>query len=51
VFADYSEDGRLLGVELLAPCPVAVLEQLAEQEPEEVRHFLQSGVRKEMILA
>jgi uncharacterized protein YuzE len=50
-FADYSAEGLLLGVELLAPCRVAVLDRLAEKEPEPVRNFLRCGVRKEMILA
>jgi hypothetical protein len=50
VFADYGADGVLLGIELLAPCQVAVLERISEKEPEPVRQFLQRGVRKEMIL-
>jgi uncharacterized protein YuzE len=50
-FADYSADGFLLGIELLAPCQVAVLDRAAEKEPESVRQFLRQGVRKEMIIA
>jgi len=48
-FADYGADGSLLGVELLAPCGVEVLDRISEKEPEPVRHFLRCGVRKEMI--
>lgn len=50
-FADYGADGALLGIELLAPCQVAVLEQVSEQEPEPIRQFLRRGVRKEMIFS
>ena len=51
VFADYGADGALLGIELLEPCRIEVLERVSEKEPEEVRQFLRHGVRKEMISA
>jgi hypothetical protein len=41
----------LLGIELLAPCPVEVLDRVSEKEPEPVRRFLQQGIRREMICA
>jgi hypothetical protein len=50
-FADYGADGCLLGIELVAPCGSEVLASISEQEPEPVRHFRRSGVRKEMISA
>ena len=50
-FADYGEDGLLLGIELLAPCQVGVLERISEKEPEPVQRFLRRGVRREMICA
>jgi hypothetical protein len=50
-FADYAADGLLLGIELLAPCPLEVLDRVSETEPEPVRQFLRQGVRKEMICA
>jgi uncharacterized protein YuzE len=50
-FADYGVDGLLLGIELLAPCSVEILDRVSEKEPEPVRHFLRRGVRKEMIFA
>ena len=50
-FADYAAAGSLLGIELLEPCRTDLLERLAEKEPEQVRQFLQHGVRKEMICA
>jgi Protein of unknown function (DUF2283) len=39
-YADYSAGGVLLGVELLGPCKVEILDRLAAQEPEPVRRFL-----------
>ena len=50
-FADYSADGVLLGIELLAPCSLEVLERVVEKESEPVRQFLRRGLRKEMICA
>src|SRR5687767_14646266 len=50
-FADYGADGALLGIELLAPCQVSVLDRVSEHEPEPVRRFLRGGLRKEMIFA
>ena len=50
-FADFGADGVLLGVELLAPCRVEVLDKIAEKEPEAVRRFLRHRIRQEMIRA
>src|SRR5262245_14932719 len=48
-FADYGADGYLLGVELLAPCGVEVLDRLSEKEPEAVRRFLREGARRPLV--
>jgi len=48
-FADYSVEGLLMGIELLAPCGMEVLDRLAEQEPEPVRHFLREGARRPLV--
>jgi uncharacterized protein YuzE len=50
-FADYDAAGQLLGVELLAPCKVQILDNLAEKEPAEVREFLHSCPPRSMVLA
>lgn len=50
-FADYGADGDLLGIELLAPCDVGVLDRLSEQEPEAVRHFLRESARRPLVFA
>ncbi len=50
-FADYDANGRLLGVDLLAPCKVTILDKLAEQEPEAVRRFLLGAAPRELVPA
>ena len=47
-FADYGEEGELLGVEFLAPCTANVLDRITENEPVNVRRFLRSTVPHEM---
>jgi hypothetical protein len=48
-YADYAADGSLLGVELLGPCDVEVLERIARTEPERVRGFLKSGAPRGLV--
>jgi hypothetical protein len=36
-FADYDKSGYLLGIELLGPCRVQIVDQLAAHEPAAVR--------------
>jgi uncharacterized protein YuzE len=50
-FADYDASGLLLGVELLAPCELEVLDSLAAQEPEPIRQFLRSGPPRSLVSA
>ena len=50
-YADYDSRGSLLGVELLGPCPVAVLDGIAANEPEPVRQFLRGGAPRELVPA
>ncbi len=38
-FADYDDDGDLLGIELLAPCSVSVLDRITDGQPEPYRHL------------
>ena len=45
VFADYNKHGELLGVEFLAPSNVAVLNQVASEEPADVRQKTKRFVR------
>lgn len=48
-FADYSEDGELLGVEFLAPCTASVLDRITEKEPNNVQRFFRSAVPHELV--
>jgi hypothetical protein len=50
-FADYDARGLLLGIEILAPCPLAILDQLSANEPEPIRRFLRSGAPRELVPA
>jgi uncharacterized protein YuzE len=50
-FADYDAGGLLLGIEILAPCTVEVLDRIAAQEPDPVRRFLRGGVPRELVPA
>jgi len=50
-FADYGANGLLLGVELLAPCKVKVLDRIAAHEPEPVKRFLRGSPPRELVHA
>jgi hypothetical protein len=50
-YADYDADGLLLGIELLGPCQVEVLDKLAESKPEPVKRFLTGGAPRELVVA
>ena len=50
-YADYDGDGSLLGIELLGPCTVAVLDRIADKEPEPVRRFLKNSVPRGLVTA
>jgi len=49
--ADYDSQGLLLGVELLGPCPVEILDRVSAGEPEPVRRFLRGGAPRGMVPA
>jgi len=48
-FADYDNEGFLLGIELLAPCELSVLDRISQEEPEPVRRFLRGGAPRELV--
>jgi hypothetical protein len=48
-YADYDLHGLLLGIELLAPCGVEVLEDIAQHEPEPVRQFLRNSAPRGLV--
>jgi hypothetical protein len=45
-FADYDKSGLLLGIELLSPCKVAIVDQLAANEPTAIRSQTKNFMRK-----
>lgn len=44
--ADYNRNGELLGVELLAPCSITVVDQLAANEPARIRQQAKRWIRQ-----
>ncbi len=48
-FADYSKAGKLLGIELLEPCSIEVLDKIAAQKP--ARKFLKDSIPRAMLAA
>ena len=51
VYADYDSQGSLLGIELLGPCDVTVLESVTANEPEPVKRFLRGGAPRGLVPA
>ncbi len=51
VYADYDAHGSLLGIELLGPCNMAVLEGVTANEPEAVKRFLRGGAPRGLVPA
>ena len=48
VFADYDRKGELLGIEMLAPCKVSVLNKIAVVEP--AKRFIKSVIPPAMLV-
>jgi hypothetical protein len=49
-FCDYDRQGRLLGVELLAPCDIKLLDQITRGEPK-AKTFIKKSVPAHMVLS
>ncbi|HUE17058.1 MAG TPA: DUF2283 domain-containing protein [Planctomycetaceae bacterium] len=47
VFVDYNSRGELLGIEMLAPSTIAVLDRVTSNEPQS-RQFVRHSVPREM---
>ena len=54
-FADYNSYGELLGIELLGPCQVSVVDQLAANEPlvmrQRTKKFMKTAGPRQMVAA
>ena len=52
VFVNYAKNGELLGVEMLAPCNISVLDKIAAKEPmttrSTTRRFFRRAVPRQM---
>jgi hypothetical protein len=48
-FANYAKNGELLGIELLGPCRLAVLDKIAKES--HVKRFIRKGIPRQMELA
>jgi len=49
-FADYGESGELLGIEILGPCKVTVLNKIASKQPK-IKDFLIKHLPRELAVA
>jgi uncharacterized protein YuzE len=49
--ADYDRRGQLLGVELLGPCKVTILDRISRDEPKPIREFLRGSVPHQLAIA
>ncbi len=50
-YVDYDSAGLLLGIELLGPCQVEVLDRIGQTEPEPIKRFLRGAAPRELICA
>jgi len=48
VFADYDKEGKLLGIEMLAPCEITVLDQIARSQ--RVKKFVHRSIPRGMLV-
>ena len=46
-FGDYDRHGRLLGIEMLAPCRASVLDNIAKQKP--AKQFVRNTIPRGML--
>lgn len=49
-YADYNRKGILLGIELLGPCAITVLDQISRKEAKPIKNFIRNAVPREMAL-
>jgi uncharacterized protein YuzE len=50
-YADYDRKGRLLGIEMLGPCEIKVLDRIVRKESQRIKHFLHDHVPRGMAIA
>jgi uncharacterized protein YuzE len=47
-FGDYDKNGKLLGIEMLAPCRTSVLDSIAKQKP--AKQFVRKSIPRSMLV-
>lgn len=50
-FANYDRKGNLLGLELLAPCTITIIERIMNEEPSRIRKFVKDNIPRKMAMA
>jgi uncharacterized protein YuzE len=50
VFVDYDSAGQLLGIEMLGPCRISILDKITSNEPE-ARRFVKRAIPRQMAVA
>lgn len=48
-FANFNEDGELLGIEMIGPCSVQVMDKIAKKD-RDVKRFIRSNAPRRMLL-
>jgi uncharacterized protein YuzE len=48
VFLDYDKDGRLLGIEMLSPCEISVIDRISKNS--RVRKFVKESIPRSMLV-
>ena len=48
-YANYNSGGKLLGIELLGPCKIQVLDQISRNEPRVIKEFLKKNIPAQMV--
>ena len=51
VFVNYNSKGEILGIEMLAPCSIAVLDKIARKDSEKTERFVTGAIPREMVMA
>lgn len=48
-FANFNEDGELLGIEMIGPCSIRVMDEIAKKD-RDVKRFIRSNAPRRMLV-
>lgn len=51
VLANYNRKGELLGIEVIAPCRVSILDRIGRQDSQATRKFFRNALPRELVEA